>query len=221
MPPGSAAADAGRARAVALVTGAMFDTSMKSLAVRVLGEFAVDAALRELLRAYATGGQTATALSAYAAARERLAEDLGTDPSPETAGLYTAILRGELPAIAPARGTTTTTGLVGRADELAFLDACAARLRGTATSEVVVVDGEAGMGKTSLLRAWAGQRAAADDAVLLAACGQLDRSMPLDAVLTSLAGLLRRAGDGRYDECRPAHLEAMHRRIAGSPEASS
>jgi DNA-binding SARP family transcriptional activator len=154
-----------------------------------------EAALRELLRAYATGGQTATALSAYAAARERLAEDLGTDPSPETAELYTAILRGELPAIAPARGDTTTASLVGRADELAFLDACAARVRGTATAEVVVVDGEPGIGKTSLLRAWASQRAAAGDAVLLAACGQLDRSMPLDAVLTSLAALLRRAGD--------------------------
>src|SRR5580700_948114 len=125
----------------------------------------------------------------------RRAADLGTDPSPETAELYTAILRGELPAIAPARGDTTTASLVGRADELAFLDACAARVRGTATAEVVVVDGEPGIGKTSLLRAWASQRAAADDAVLLAACGQLDRSMPLDAVLTSLAALLRRAGD--------------------------
>ena len=49
-----------------------------------------------LLRAYVMGGQVAAALAAYAGARERLADELGTDPSPETAALYTAILRGEL-----------------------------------------------------------------------------------------------------------------------------
>jgi hypothetical protein len=32
----------------------------------------------------------------YASARERMADELGTDPSPETTALYTAILRGEL-----------------------------------------------------------------------------------------------------------------------------
>ena len=44
--------------------------------------------------------------------------------------------------------------LVGRDDELACLEAVAARARG-GQAEVVVVDGEAGIGKTTLLRAWA------------------------------------------------------------------
>ena len=43
-----------------------------------------EAALRVLLRAYVMGGQAAAALAAYASARERLADELGTDPSPET-----------------------------------------------------------------------------------------------------------------------------------------
>jgi DNA-binding SARP family transcriptional activator len=162
-----------------------------------------EAALRALLRAYAMGGQTATALSVYASARERLADDLGADPSPETAELYTALLRGELPAISPQPASAAGqagAGLVGRADELAFLDACAARVRGAvATPELVVVDGEPGIGKTMLLRAWAASRAARQDALLLAACGQLDRSMPLDAVLTALSALLRRAGPDGAD----------------------
>ena len=94
-------------------------------------------------------------LAAYARARERLADDLGTDPSPETVALYTAILRGELPSPpAPARDST---GLVGRDEELAYLDAVALRARDGPT-EIVVVGGEAGIGKTVLLRAWAGQR---------------------------------------------------------------
>jgi tetratricopeptide (TPR) repeat protein len=59
---------------------------------------------------------------------------------------------------------------------------------------VVVVDGEAGIGKTTLLRAWAGRRGADGDTVLMAACGPLDRSLPLDALLTATAARLRELG---------------------------
>ena len=151
-----------------------------------------EAALRILLRAYVMGGQVAAALAAYASARERLADDLGTDPSPETAAVYTAILRGELAAPSPLPAIIAT-GAVGRDDELAYLDAVATRAR-AGSVEIVVVDGEAGIGKTTLLRTWSARRAAAGDTVLTASCGQLDRSMPLDAVLTALAALLRRLG---------------------------
>ena len=151
-----------------------------------------EASLRVLLRAYVAGGRAAAALAAYAQARERLADELGTDPSPETVALYTAILRGELPSLAPA-ASRGGTGLVGRDEELAYLDTVAMRARDGST-EIVVVDGEAGIGKTALLRAWAGQRAAAGDIVLIASCGQLDQAMPLDALLAALASLLRRLG---------------------------
>jgi tetratricopeptide (TPR) repeat protein len=151
-----------------------------------------EASLRVLLRAYVAGGRVAAALAAYAQARERLATELGTDPSPETVALYTAVLRGELPVPppAPARGPA---GLVGRDEELAYLDTMAERAR-AGSAEIVVVDGEAGIGKTALVRAWAAQRDAAGDVVLLATCGQLDRSMPLDALLSALSALLRRLG---------------------------
>jgi DNA-binding SARP family transcriptional activator/tetratricopeptide (TPR) repeat protein len=151
-----------------------------------------EAALRVLLRGYVLGGQVAAALAAYADTRQRLAEDLGTDPSPDTVSLYTAILRGELPAAA-AGPTGEAMGLVGRTAELAFLDAIAGRAHDR-TAELVVVEGEAGIGKTTLLRAWAARRAAAGDIVLAANCGPLDRSLPLDALLTALAAVLRRLG---------------------------
>jgi DNA-binding SARP family transcriptional activator/tetratricopeptide (TPR) repeat protein len=159
-----------------------------------------ETALRILLRGYVMGGQTATALAAYASARERLADDLGTDPSPETAALYTAILRGQLPTTA-VRPASDRVPLVGRDEELRFLDATAALPRqGSASQgsasrgqvELVVIEGEAGIGKTTLLEAWAARREAAGDIVLMARCGQLDRSMPLDALLSALSGLLRR-----------------------------
>jgi len=152
-----------------------------------------EVALRVLLRAYVLGGQAAAALSVYAAAQQRFADELGADPSPETAELYLAILRGELaapdrPAASPA------SSLVGRDDELSHLDAVAMRARGEASVRVVVIDGEPGIGKTMLVRSWAAGRAAAGDTVLLASCGPLDRAMPLDALLDALARLLRRLG---------------------------
>jgi DNA-binding SARP family transcriptional activator len=151
-----------------------------------------EAALRVLLRAYVAGGQVAAALAAYASARERLAEDLGTDPSPETAAVYTAILRGELTLPRPAPASDRLA-LVGRDAELASLDAIAGRA-GEGPTQVVVVEGEAGIGKTALLRAWSAHRSAGGDTVLLASCGELDRSMPLDALISALARQLRRLG---------------------------
>jgi DNA-binding SARP family transcriptional activator/tetratricopeptide (TPR) repeat protein len=151
-----------------------------------------EAALRILLRAYVMGGQMAGALALYASARQRMADELGTDPSPETAALYTAILRGEL-AVSARPSPAASSGVVGRDEELSGLEAIAARARG-GSAEVIVVDGEAGIGKTTLLRAWAGRRTAAGDTVLIASCGPLDRSLPLDALLTALAGLLRELG---------------------------
>ena len=174
-----------------------------------------EAALRVLLRAQVMGGRVAAALATYASTRERLADELGTDPSPETEALQLAILRGELVPSAPAPAPAAL-GLVGREEELAYLDAVALRAHparaetgasaetdttaspdtgaGAGRVEVVVIEGEAGIGKTTLLRTWADRRAAAGDTVLVATCGQLDRAMPLDALLAGLAALLRRLG---------------------------
>ena len=151
-----------------------------------------EAVLRVLLRAYVMGGRVGAALAAYASATERLADELGTDPSPETAALHTAILRGEL-APPPPLPVADAIVLVGRDDELAYLDAVASRAR-AGSAEVVVIDGEAGIGKTALLRAWAARRTAAGDTVLMASCGPLDRALPLDALLSALTALLRRLG---------------------------
>src|ERR1700722_10185938 len=202
---------AGRSRRVAAT--ALFEAgdwmaAADAAAAAVAADGYDEESLRVLLRAYVAGGQVAAALAAYAQARERLAAELGTDPSPPTVALYTAILRGEMPAPPPAPARRPA-GLVGRDAELAYLDTIAGRARGAPAggpadgpadgqadgqAELVVVDGEAGIGKTALLRAWAAQRAAAGDTVLLASCGQLDRAMPLDALLVALSTLLRRLG---------------------------
>jgi len=186
---------AGRARrlaATALLEAGDWMTAADAATAAVDADPYDEASLRVLLRAYVAGGRAAAALAAYAKAREHLVGELGTDPSPETVEVYTAILRGDLTSPAPVFGRDAV-GVVGRDEELAYLDAMAARA-GEGSAEIVVVDGEAGIGKTALLRAWSGRRAAAGETVLIASCGQLDAAMPLDAILGALAALLRRLG---------------------------
>ena len=75
--------------ATALLAAGDWMTACDAAAVLLERDPYDEAALRVLLRAYVFGGQTAAALDAYATARERLADDLGTDPSAETAALCT------------------------------------------------------------------------------------------------------------------------------------
>ena len=69
-------------------------------------------ALRLLMRANHAGGRPGVALAAYAEFRDRLAEELGADPSPETSELHVRVLRDDAaPAVAASRGQD---GFVGR-----------------------------------------------------------------------------------------------------------
>ena len=96
---------------------------------------------RVLIRALATSGDRAGAIRAYEACRALLADQLGTDPGPETTSVYLDVLRsgasgtGNLPAL-------PRNGFFGRQDELA---AAAGAL---AQPGVVSVLGRGGVGKT-------------------------------------------------------------------------
>jgi len=145
--------------------------------------------VRLLMRAEAGAGRTGAALAAFAALRERLQQDLGTDPAPATLELHTAIVRGELGVPAPPIRAGSGR-LVGRDRELRRLDELAERAMAEGPI-VVVIRGEAGIGKTTLLAAWRARRAADGAAVLHGSCGLLERAVPLDAVMVALAQHLR------------------------------
>jgi hypothetical protein len=196
----------------------------------VLGELETLVAqepLRERLHAlrmialYRSGRQAA-ALDAYRRAREALVDEVGVEPGPELRRLHEAILRqdpaldppAEEPAELPPSGRDdfrpgmaaniahdARAELLERADELDGLDAALTAVTATRTGRLVFVGGEAGVGKTTLLRQFAAD-ARPTARVLWGACDALftPRALgPLLDVAEATAGELEDlvAGEAR------------------------
>ncbi|MEV4348221.1 BTAD domain-containing putative transcriptional regulator [Actinoplanes sp. NPDC049596] len=142
------------------IDGEFFDACVKAadLAValgradRVLGPLQLAATMAplhepvqtSLVAALGAAGRPAQALSVYATVRGRLAEELGVEPGAALQRAYRQVLNRSVthrPQPAPVM-----TGPVGRARELAVLDGAVRDGRG-----LVVVQGEPGVGKTSVL----------------------------------------------------------------------
>ncbi|WP_316247638.1 BTAD domain-containing putative transcriptional regulator [Nonomuraea sp. PA05] len=158
-----------------------------------LGDLVARHPLRErLVAAHMTalyrGGRQGEALAAYQGLRERLAEELGVDPAPETAALYEALLRQEPglgpPAAPPTNLPAPVTSLIGREVELAGVRA---ELGG---SRLVTLTGPGGVGKTRLALAAAaevargsGSGGAGDGVWLVELAGAVDPAEAVAAVL--------------------------------------
>ncbi|GAA0743716.1 tetratricopeptide repeat protein [Dactylosporangium roseum] len=121
-----------------------------------------------LMVALARTGQPAAALAVFDGLRQRLADELGIDPSTELQQLHRDIVRGELHGAGgslavgigrpvpdvPAQLPPAVNGFVGRAAELMLLDDVLAGGPGPAVP-IAVLSGTAGVGKTALAVHWA------------------------------------------------------------------
>jgi DNA-binding SARP family transcriptional activator/tetratricopeptide (TPR) repeat protein len=209
---------------------ALLVTGDAHLAARVAGDAMADdpfdeGAHRLCMSACVAAGERARALETYARLRSRLAEELGTDPTPETSELHLAILRDQHPGdpgrheASPAqpgggrsgrsagimhpgpaaRFAPARAGLVGRDRELGELSAAWARAGGGGPGVVLVV-GEAGIGKTRLAEALTADAASAGAVVLQARCYETERSLFLQPVVEALLPAVTRlpAADLRH-----------------------
>lgn len=162
-----------------------------------------------LITALAAVGRPADALSAYQRIRQRLADELGSDPSPELRQAYTQILADDRPATpgAPdARGVPrqlppSTARFVGRTGEIAALDAALAEQPGPG---LMVLHGPGGVGKTTLAVRWAHRVADRfPDGQLYLDLGGFGTEEPLDAA-AALDSVLRALGVPAADMPREA-----------------
>ena len=111
-----------------------------------------------LMLALSRAGNRTGALAVYAAARRRLVDDLGLDPSPPLRRAHERLLGGGRPGTrfdtpTPAQLPPGPSAFTGRGDALRRLDEIFAER--PATVLVTAVAGTAGIGKTALALHWA------------------------------------------------------------------
>jgi DNA-binding SARP family transcriptional activator len=201
-----------------------------------------ESAHRARMAAHAAAGNRAEALLAYQRLRRVLADELGIDPDAETEAAYLQLLGpaptsratggGSADAAADAvdaeRGIGAPPPFVGRDAELAVLDAAWDRAAGGAR-HVVVVTGEAGIGKTRLATEAARRVSAQGGLVLFGRCDQ-EAIVPYQPVVEALDGYVAATPADELpalDEAARAELAAVlpsldgPRAAGGGPDGRS
>ena len=164
---------------------------------------------RVAMRTYCGLGQRNAALEQYYRCREIVLEELGAEPMVETTELYEAILEGRFavarvpelipvkvppaaPPVPPGRNpldAMAPSRLVGREQELAFLHQC---WQGAEAGQggLVLISGEAGVGKTRLVEEFANRLRRRGVRVLWGRCYEFERVLPYQPVAEALRTVL-------------------------------
>lgn len=177
-----------------------------------------EAAHVALIELYALAGDRTAALRQYRECVRVLEEELGVPPLPETTRLYESIFAGEVAPrptavanVSPitSQGVELRSGpsawpLVGRAPELSTLQQ--AYESASSNGRLVVVEGEAGIGKTRLVAELIGRVQAGGASVLSAQCYEGESVLAFGPVAALLRAALalpgaseRLSGVSRYE----------------------
>jgi DNA-binding SARP family transcriptional activator len=123
----------------------------------------LEATYRQLMRLHALRGDRAAALRVYHSCVTALERELGTEPGAATRSAYEAILQAGGSSETPTGSLTsrgTTAPLLGRKTEWRTLQEVWRKTTG-GRSQIVILSGEAGIGKTRLAEemiAWVGRQ---------------------------------------------------------------
>ncbi|GAA1790855.1 ATP-binding protein [Agromyces lapidis] len=186
-----------RLRILLQLGDALFDAERAEDAIAVAREVLVEhpaeeRAHRAIMRAYLSLGLRRQAIHQYHACREALDEELGVRPGPQTEQLHQRALEAPGSAVRaaddtvlppPALRIAPTTPVRGRADAIA-------RLGASGAPGVLLVAGEAGIGKTRIV-AEAARAALENGAIVLWGAGHdTEGQAPYGAVVEALDGWL-------------------------------
>jgi DNA-binding SARP family transcriptional activator/tetratricopeptide (TPR) repeat protein len=154
-----------------------------------------------LIRLLAASGDRAGALAQYRTCVRTLSRELGVPPLAETARLHEEINRGTLtagptgpPPVAPASdvGAVAPPALVGRSTELRRLREAYGSV--DAAARVVVVEGEAGIGKTRLVEELL-RGLLPGTTTLVTRCYEGEETLAFGPVVETLRARLRRGAE--------------------------
>ncbi|MFD1714419.1 ATP-binding protein [Amnibacterium flavum] len=182
-----------RSRAIALVDAHRPADALADLAV-LLTQHPFDEILHELrLRALVAAGRRAEALAAFAALRETLRDELGSEPGARLVELHARILREEgAPRTTRVGVRFATTELIGRDEDVAAL------LHSVATTRLTTILGAGGLGKTRLAQEVA--RSAEIPRVVLVELAGLRSADDLPLAVASALGIVEsRIGNRAVD----------------------
>ncbi|MGZ8370212.1 MAG: BTAD domain-containing putative transcriptional regulator, partial [Caulobacteraceae bacterium] len=162
---------------------------------------------RALIRLYAASGDRAAALVQYRDCVRTLSRELGVPPLAETTLLYDAINRGTpaaLPSVAepsPPPPSLPTQGppvpLVGRADDMRVLLGLYEGIGDD--GRAVVIEGEAGIGKTRLAHEWLEALRRLGARVLVARAYEDEGGLPFAPIVETLRARLAAGEDWLTD----------------------
>jgi DNA-binding SARP family transcriptional activator len=151
---------------------------------------------RALMKLLLGEGQRAAALKQYQICVDWFERELGVEPEEETRQLYRDILRSAGPVrlkadSAPLRRQVNAraeeAAMVGRDGEFGQLNNALTRML-DAGGRVVLLRGEAGIGKSRLLREFIGQVIPSGVRILVGRCHETEQILPLHAWIDALRG---------------------------------
>ena len=154
-----------------------------------------EAAHRQVMDVHLQMGNRASAIRQYERCRQVLLDELGVGPSARTRALHERALSDGFTSLLPPYSLATAgeghRGFVGRQREMAVLSEHQAGVQGECRGRLVLVEGEAGVGKTRLVTEWLSTLA--DVHVLTGRCFEAERSIPyhpwIDLLRSSLTRL--------------------------------
>ncbi|MGC2319689.1 MAG: AAA family ATPase [Bradyrhizobium sp.] len=153
---------------------------------------------RALMRLLLRQGQRAAALKQYQLCVDWFERELGVEPEEKTRQLYRDILRSSGSSPDRPRGTSSSSRrhvnaraeeapMVGRDFEFGCLNDALTKML-DAGGRVILVRGEAGIGKSRLLREFVGQAIPAGTRILIGRCHETEQILPLHAWIDALRG---------------------------------